>query len=657
MARKRARREPAAPKPRPPRRWGIDRLELALIALALLVRLPHLGWGLPEVEEEALPMKQALTMWGWDSGHGTLDPGVAGWPSLSFYLQLTLQHLHYWVGRILGIFANRDDYFVAWWLNNASVLILARLSAALATVGIVWIAFRLARRLAGIEAALMVGGLLVLSPLLIEYSQLVTPDVWVALFSALAVARIVAIQQRGETSDYVWAGIWIGLGISSKYTPVLFLPAFFAAHVLRAPRPGASSIARRKLASFVAPQPWLGVLAAGAAFAVTSPFVLLNLPVLIRDVQHQTMHMTQGHFGVTNRPAAIEYLIGVLAPALGWAGLALSIAGLVWACVRFGGPWLAIAACIVPFYLGLSLLKTQFPRYVLPLLMPLAMGLAGLVAALREHAIVRPRLRFAAAALALVTLAPVAVSAWKYHVEKARPSATHLADAMFEKTPALQHAHIASEILALSLPTALTLDAFPAGLLARLTPEQQQRLKAKPVYDVEFIPMYAVQPEMSAFYYDLRHYVAYDYIVISESMRNRYRTDPERFATQLGFYRDLDHYARLVQSYGAAQNARPPDVFVYQMTPDSAAALLRARGPKPLDPALLATLAGNDFMVFVEGVARAAYARGDWRMAADYYRLLWQAGPRGGMAPEQRDALGRLISQIEAHAAGGAKSR
>src|SRR5580765_5315405 len=112
MPRKRRRPGAASVPQRPTRRWGVSRLEVALVLVALALRLPHLGWGLPEVEEEALPMKQALAMWGWDSGHGTLDPGVAGWPSLSFYIQLALQHLHYWIGRLSGAFANRDDYFV-----------------------------------------------------------------------------------------------------------------------------------------------------------------------------------------------------------------------------------------------------------------------------------------------------------------------------------------------------------------------------------------------------------------------------------------------------------------------------------------------------------------------------------------------------------------
>jgi 4-amino-4-deoxy-L-arabinose transferase-like glycosyltransferase len=180
------------------------------------------------------------------------------------------------IGRLTGAFANRDDYFVSYWLDNGPVLLLARAAAVLATVGVVWIGMRLAKRMAGGGAAFLVGGVLALSPLLVTYGQLVTPDVWVALFSALAIARIVAIQQRGATADYVWAGIWIGLGISSKYTPLLLLPGVFAAHVLRAPAPGAPGLAARKVQSFVASQPWLGVLVAAAAFAVTSPFVLLN---------------------------------------------------------------------------------------------------------------------------------------------------------------------------------------------------------------------------------------------------------------------------------------------------------------------------------------------------------------------------------------------
>ena len=61
---------------------------VGLALLGLLLRLPHLDWGLPDLPEEALPMKKALDMWGWNTGQLRLDPQTAGWPSLSFYVHL-----------------------------------------------------------------------------------------------------------------------------------------------------------------------------------------------------------------------------------------------------------------------------------------------------------------------------------------------------------------------------------------------------------------------------------------------------------------------------------------------------------------------------------------------------------------------------------------
>jgi len=87
------------------------RIVAALVIAAVLVRLPHLGWGLPIVEEEALPMKKAFAMWGWSQGHIDWNPRTAGWPSLSFYVQLLAQRFHYLAGRLVGAYHDRGDYF------------------------------------------------------------------------------------------------------------------------------------------------------------------------------------------------------------------------------------------------------------------------------------------------------------------------------------------------------------------------------------------------------------------------------------------------------------------------------------------------------------------------------------------------------------------
>src|SRR5438045_2076184 len=80
-----------------------SRVALAVCAgaalLALVVRLPHLAWGTPRIEEEALPMKKALEMWGFGHDGIVLNPHTAGWPSLSFYVHFLLQQMHWLIGR------------------------------------------------------------------------------------------------------------------------------------------------------------------------------------------------------------------------------------------------------------------------------------------------------------------------------------------------------------------------------------------------------------------------------------------------------------------------------------------------------------------------------------------------------------------------------
>lgn len=623
---------------------GLDRHALALAVLAVLVRIPHLAWGLPDLDEEALPMKKALEMWGWTRGAIDLDPRTAGWPSLSFYVHLALQHLHYWVGRLTGAFADRNDYFVAAWLDRGTLLLLSRGLSVATAAGVVWVTARIARRLAGVEAAWLAAGLLVASPLLIEYSQLVTPDILATLFAALAVDRILAIHARGTLRDYLWAGAWIGLGISSKYTPLLLFPGLVVAHALRPP--GAR----------VSLRPWLALAAATLAFALASPYVAFQPAILLRDVARQSLHMTAGHFGQGALPSGVFYLVEVLGPGLGWGGLAVALAGLAWAAARRRGAWLVLAGCVLPYYLGLGLLKTQFPRYVLPLLMPIALGVAGLVAMLRarraggEAAHLSPGW---SVALAAVVLLPAIGGAWRYHAEKGRPDARQLANRFVVEIAARGSSHILAENLSLTLPTSRATGTLDPALLQRLTPSQRSRLLGRRTYDVDFLPMYTVQPERAAFYYDLRHFADYDLIVVSDAVRNRYLADTVRFAPAVRFYRDLERYTALERRFDREQRATGPAIRIYRTTVAGSAALRRERGELDLGAAVAAGAPFHppDYLAFVEGVARAAAGKQDWVAAERYYGLLLQAGERGALAPDQVAALRDYLQQLRARAA------
>jgi tetratricopeptide (TPR) repeat protein len=82
----------------------------------------------------------------------------------------------------------------------------------------------------------------------------------------------------------------------------------------------------------------------------------------------------------------------------------------------------------------------------------------------------------------------------------------------------------------------------------RMSVSQQQTLLERPFVNTLHIPMYAVRSNMAAYYYDLRNFLAYDWLVTSGAVRNRYLRDPENefresVRKRLG-PREIEHFRR-----------------------------------------------------------------------------------------------------------------
>ncbi|MHB8080169.1 MAG: ArnT family glycosyltransferase [Candidatus Krumholzibacteriia bacterium] len=607
----------------------------ALLAIAAIaIRLPYLNWGLPELEEEALPLKKAFEMWGWDAGRLQLDPGTAGWPSLSFYIHLLLQQLMYLGGRLGGAFANRYDF---WLLRNdlTPLVLAARGLGVLAAGGTVYVATRLGARLAGAAGGLLVGALLAVSPLLVRQSRLITPDILLTFCAVMAVARLFDVRERGAMRDHVWAGIWIGLGISIKYSPILLAPALVVVHLLR----------RRHEAGVAAPsgrRPRLGdrrlLAAAGACaltFVLTSPFVLFNLDTLRADFTYQLTHLSQGHFGQEGRGSgALFYLRDVLVPAFGLPGFVLAVAGLGWAAGRRRGLWLVPAVCCLCLYLGLGLLRTRFDRYMLPLLPPLALGLAAVPEWLRGRLRATAGRTALLVALALVVLIPPARAGVELLRRQSGPSTLQQARQYLTQLPGADRLIYALEAYTPALPVDQRAQLAGQPILARLSPAQRARLATGPTFRVINIPMYMSVTELSDFYYDLRHYLPVDVIVTSGTVRDRYERDPARYPRQVAFYRDLDRYARLERAFTPGATTDGPELRIYRFADAGRQRLVQERG---LGLDFTGKMKAPHLRVFLERVAAAAAGRGMDAVAELYIDALRETAP----APADRPGLAR----------------
>src|SRR5262249_43161535 len=184
---------------------------------------------------------------------------------------------------------------------------------------------------------------------------------------------------------------------------------------------------------------------------------------------------------------------------------------------------------------------------------------------------------------------------------------------------------VAAELGTVMRRASQKLSGLDPEFLGRLSARQRERLRERESdhsYLVDYIPMSTIAPEQTAVYYDLRHYLRYDFILVSQAVRGRYLAEPARYPAQVRFYQDLDRYGTMVWRTGGDQGARTLEIRGYRLLPEGITALAHDRGSLRLAEIASTPLDPPTFVAFVNGVARAAMIKRDWSMAADYFSVL-----------------------------------
>ena len=193
-----------------------------LLVLAVGVRLVALAADLPFMHHPDEPVNLRII----DGMVRRSDPNPQffKYPSLFLYLHAAL-HLD---GPLLGWIPGLAEQApitqvlgVSYAPTAGSVLVHRWVTVILGTA-VVLVGWLTARRVtSGLLPPTMTGLLLALSPTLITYSRLITPDVPAVLFVAVAVYAAVRVQQSGSWWAYAAVGFAVGLAASTKYNAVL----------------------------------------------------------------------------------------------------------------------------------------------------------------------------------------------------------------------------------------------------------------------------------------------------------------------------------------------------------------------------------------------------------------------------------------------------
>jgi 4-amino-4-deoxy-L-arabinose transferase-like glycosyltransferase len=391
--------------------WLLGALGVTLLALGL--RLTGISFGLPDHFhwDEPTVMNRVIRM-----GGGDLNPHFFYYPSLLMYVLLVAQGALYAVGHVLHWYPSADSFAVSYLTDSSASYLVGRALVASLGAGTVLLAFVVGRRFFSAPAALIGAALLAVSPVHIGSSHFITNDVPMAFFAVLAYVFLWDVYRRGAGRDYVAAGVVTGLGVATKYLPVVLLVSLLLAHAFRLRNQhGTWRAAGRDLG-----WPVVAAAAAFAAFAVASPYVLLDWRSALHDYAVQgSLSNAAGcsDCGLNFGP----YLTQTLGWSIGWAAYLLALVGLAsigWLRGERRLRAILFASFPIMLFLMVGSERQPWPRWLVPIA-PFACLAAGAIlwAAFQRLALVLRRrpttggARRAAWLVPAVTAATVLVAA------------------------------------------------------------------------------------------------------------------------------------------------------------------------------------------------------------------------------------------------------
>jgi 4-amino-4-deoxy-L-arabinose transferase-like glycosyltransferase len=253
-----------------------------------------------------------------------------------------------------------------------------RLLTALLGTLTVPLVFLAARRLYGTTVGLIAVAFMATNTVHLVYSQVITTDVPATFFTALSLYAIARLLPPAAAKDghgtgylllpsrslYIFAGIAMGLAVGTKYNSALVVLPFLLAHTYVV-ADHAHGVGAR-LRTFFGARLWLALASMAAAFLLTTPFALLDLPNFLNDIASVLAHYRFGHLGFEGddnwRFYFGTFLQSDFLPTL------LTLFGVLIALARRSRADLLLLSFPLVFYLSMSSYRVNFTRNMLPII-------------------------------------------------------------------------------------------------------------------------------------------------------------------------------------------------------------------------------------------------------------------------------------------------
>jgi hypothetical protein len=521
----------------------------AILVLGFGLRALYIGWGLPEVFEEAMPFRKAWAMWNFGNKGFDFNPHFFNYPAFTIYLNFLVQGFQFCIGYFISAYKNLDAFSKAYQANPAIFIILARFLSVGFDMITMFTAYLLGKEYSNRTTGLIAAFLVAVNPLLVKEAHLSNVDSALACFALLSIYCCFRIYQTPDTKWYFYAAVCMGLAAAAKYNGFFLLPVMVIAHFAR------QRSAREVIHALVDPRwIWAGILSV-LVFQAINPYILLDFKTFFRDFTFESGHMSAGHLGLDpSVTTASYYLFTVFPGSFGYGPLILLGVALLNTIFRWKRQNLILLIFPVVYLIVLFAWKMRAERYLLPAIPPLlvltAIGcslswefIRMRISLLRSGPVVPGKLRLWAlsgAFLALLLIEPTVLLS-SYYKSLGIPDSRVLVGRWLE----------------LNTPPGSTLGMINFGL----------RITRRPMSTVS-IPFFPAEPDWMAPYYDTRWYSDLDYLVGTDYDLARFQVDSIRFRKNIQYYRTLNTSWKKVFEVNPKDEQAGPAIWVYAI-PDS----------------------------------------------------------------------------------------
>lgn len=264
-----------------------------IILIGFLIRIVGITYGLPAVyhTDEPYLVKNAL----WMGAHRSLKPFFYTYPTLYSYLLLIAYGIYFVLGSIFGAFRDAMDFGVQFIVNPTNFYLIGRgISVIFGTATGILVYFLGNDSYNSKKIGLLAALFLMISYAHKFHSQTAVPDVTMIFFATLAMLFIIKIPSGGWKL-YLFAGLFAGFSISTKYNSGFLVIAILVAHIIALRQQTKFKIIK----IFLDKRLWLAYGACLVAFFAASPYWILDVGSYIQEFRNITAHMSSGHLGET----------------------------------------------------------------------------------------------------------------------------------------------------------------------------------------------------------------------------------------------------------------------------------------------------------------------------------------------------------------------